>query len=102
MSTQLLPVNTKVLIKGLQDDCGVGLIEGNIDQDLKAVRLYPELFTKKGRVYLSGKKSLNPKGKKQRIYCIPSQDIITFGSRKTTETSDDQRRKTSKTRSKAQ
>lgn len=101
MSGQLLPVNTKVFIKGFENDCGQGLIEGNISENIKAVRLFPDQFTKKGKGYLSDKKRLNPKGKKQIIYCIPSQDIIAFGSHKM-ETHNGQRRKTSKTRNKAQ
>ena len=81
---EFLPINTKVYINELKDDCGIGTVEGVTlygTKYLQVVRFKPPL-TSRGEKYLSSKITLTPNGTLSRMYCLPSQDLVPVGSYK--------------------
>ena len=102
MDEQYLPTNVKVRIAKLQSDfSSAQLIEGNVlvsGKLFKAVRFFSPPLTSKGREYLSDKMLLTPHGITQRIYCLPSTDLIPASTQKSEK--QNERRQKGKARSK--
>lgn len=74
--------NSKVKIKGLEEDCSEGIAEA-ICQERIAVRFNPNLFTPKGIQHMRGYPVLNPSGKLSIIFLVPESDIVVAGTFKT-------------------
>lgn len=88
-------INDDVMIKGYEEDCGKGVVEGRVtfkEGYRVAVRFNHHLFTKNGIQYMKGNPALNPNGPRSIIFCIPYTDLISVGSFKHQEVKDGNRR----------
>jgi hypothetical protein len=77
-----LKCNDNVYLLGFEQDCGKGVVDGTNDGVNVLVRFTISSITSKGLKELKNYRILNPNGKAQRIYSIPSHKLVSVASSK--------------------